>query len=218
MLTEHLGLMVFLLFSTAKHADLLDALSGRTIPVPWWKLVLLIGPATLIAISDFVATEARSRFVRRAALWTTTIAAAVHLALDLACFAMVRWVREAPLSMAATALSMIVAAVILRFAVRAIVADELIEHPKLTGDIRARSRTWALRIEREAWLWGGTSLSMSTVSLALVAMAIVAMVRRPERWSSLLVSAGFFGLCAAFALHTGWRRRRLLLGTSVDSR
>jgi len=211
MLTEHYGIMVFLLFSAGAHANLLDALFGREIPVPWWRIALLVGPAVLIPIGDFIAAEARSRAWRRAALWLTALAASAHLAMDLPCVSSAKLIERDPMLSAGSVFAMICVAVVLRFAVRSLVADEFVGYPRLLGERWTQPSNFGLRLEREAWLWGGTSISLTIVSAAFVVAAAVGLARNPDdRWR--IARAGlFFALCAAAALHMGWRRRSALL-------
>ncbi|MFO0559238.1 MAG: hypothetical protein U0269_14580 [Polyangiales bacterium] len=211
MLTDHYGIMVFLLFSAGAHANLFDAAFGRTIPVAWWRIALLVGPIVLVAIGDLVATEARSRAWRRSGLWLTALAAGVHLVIDLACVSSAQLIAQSPMLSAGCVLAMISMAVVLRFAVRSLVADELLRYPRLLGAMQARPRNVGLRLEREAWLWGGTSIALTIVSSAFVVAAAIALARRPDQWWTLVRSGLFFALCAAVAVHMGWKRRSQLL-------
>lgn len=211
MLTEHYGIMVFLLYSAGAHANLFDAVFGRAIPVAWWRIALLLGPPLLVAIGDLVATEARSRAWRRRALWLTALAAGAHVVIDLACVSSAALIARAPMLSAGCVLAMISMAVVLRFAVRSLVADELLRYPQPFDVMQARPSNVGLLVEREAWLWGGTSIAFTILSSAFVVAAAIALARSPDdRWA--LVGSGlFFALCAAVAVHMGWKRRSQLL-------
>jgi hypothetical protein len=211
MLTDHYWIMVFLLPSAGAHASLFDAVLGREIPVAWWRIALLVAPIVLVPLGDFVATEARSRAWRRAGLWLTALTASVHLAIDLACVSSARLIAQSPLLSAGCVFTMISMAVVLRFAVRSLVADEFLHYPRLLGGMLARPSNVGLRLEREAWLWGGTSIALTIVSGAFVVAVAITLSRRADQWWTLVRSGLFSALCAAVAVRMGWKRRSQLL-------
>lgn len=211
MLVDHSGVMVWLLAGLVGQVMWVEAALGRTntAGMRWLKAFVLIVPIVVAPLSELVARESGSRPMQRRALWVCVASTGLYLAIN-ACVATLPWISNAgEVGVACTVAATIVAGLTLRWAVRSI-ATGSIAAPY--DDLRAKPRSWAHAIEREAGLLGGTSLSMTAVSIALVAAGGVGLWTRPDQRVQSVAVTLFFALCGFVAFKSGLDRRSALRG------
>lgn len=220
MLTRNRGLILFVLFAVAGHISLIELLLARALgPVERGSslsqagFVLVLAPIVLVLLGEWIADDASAVRWQRLG-WGVAFAGALwHLALDAGCL-LLPWLGTQSggllaFSIGGALAGGVVMALVLRQAWRGLVsADPDAPDPAVAPP----DERWPGRIAREAALVGGTPIALFLVSLGFVGMAFVGMLRRPAALGTLLLCAGFFGLCGAVAVWMGMERRAMLLG------
>ena len=220
MLTRHRGLIIFLLFAVVGHAGLLDAWLGPSVrrgsPASELGFVLILAPILLVLLGEWVADDATSRRWQRAGWGTAALGALWHLGLDAACL-MLPWLGfgQWRFGLAGAAVGAVVMALVLRHAVRALVAEDP-DAAEPDPAVAPPGEGWLGRLSREAQLFGGTPIAVGLVSLGFVALAGLGLWHGSHdpkgATGTLLAAGGFFLLCAGVALWMGLSRRAMLLG------
>ncbi len=208
MLTEHPGMPLWLLLSVAGHAAVLERLLGRDPAQAPVRVAILLAPVALVFVGEGMYRMYRTRPAGRVGLWVAALGASLHLALSLGCGLLPRG--EAQVALALGAGGTVVMALSARWSVRGLRTGVAEAPPNL----RARPKSLWDQVERTAWLYGGTAISLGLVSLAFVLAGLVGLARHPENWRPLGLAVLFFALCGAVAVSMGQERRRALLSAA----
>ncbi|MBL8678653.1 MAG: hypothetical protein JNK05_05785 [Myxococcales bacterium] len=209
MLVDHGGAIVWMLLGLAGQAVWVEAVLGRANAGLWFwlKALLLVVPIAVAPLSELVAREASSSAMRRWALWVCAFATSLYLAVNACAATLPLLTSGREFALASTLGGTIVAGLTLRWAVRSL-ATGSIAAP--FDDLHEKPRSWAHAIEREASLFGGTALTMTTFAICFVVLGFVALVRQPEQWSKSAIVIVFFALCGLVVARTGLDRRAAL--------
>lgn len=223
MLTRNRGLIIFVLLAVAGHISLIELLLALVLGPAGPRgssqsqagFVLILAPIVLVLLGEWIADDASAVRWQRLG-WGVAFAGALwHLALDAGCL-LLPWLGTQSggtlaFSIGGALAGGVVMALVLRKAWRGLTSADP-DAPEPDPAVAPPDERWPGRIAREAALVGGTPIALLLVSLGLVVMAFVGMLHRPAALGTLLLCAGFFGLCGAVAVWMGLERRALLLG------
>jgi len=216
MLTRNLGLVVLLLFAVVGHSQLLDLALGppqqRPSPLKELGFAFIFAPIALVMLGEWIAQDSETAAWRRRGYLLAVVGGVWHLLLDAACLALPWLDVSSPwFSIAGALLGAVVMGLVVRASWRGLVTP-FAEPPDLSQPLPQQASLFA-RLSREAALWGGTAIALTLISLGFVAMALFAVLSRPQANLTSLLGAGlFFGLCAAVGVWMGMERRAMLLG------
>lgn len=211
MLTQHLGLKIFLLLAVVGHAGFVQALLGRE--PPWMQVgfTVIFAPIVLVLVGEWIAADAESTKGRRLGFGLAAVGASGHLLLDLCCLSLpYLHVPDWKWGLGGVACGALVMGLALRHAVRGLRTPDA-PAPDLSEPLPMSASRLA-RLARAAAQVGGTWIAVLCVSLGFVGMGIWGLFRRQKLEGGLLFAIAFFALCALVAVWAGLDRRALFLG------
>ena len=211
MFSRNLWLKVPLLFAVVGHAELFEALTGRT--EPWWHLgvALVIGAVIIPLGGEWIALDATSLRWRRLGWRVAAGGAILHLSLDTACLSL-PWLDtpEWKLGLAGVLLGAFIMAVLLRRYLGALRDPDALAPPAWSP----QGESWLARVWRAAAMAGGESILVTAIGAGFVIAALFLLIARPELRGELKLwlALFFFAGCAAAGVMMGVERRALLVG------